>query len=71
MRFSFHEEAEAELDQEIGYYEDCLPGLGLDFAGEVYAAIERIVQFPKAWSLISRRTRRCLVSRFPLASSTK
>lgn len=65
MRFSFHEEAEAELDQTVGYYEDCLPELGLDFAGEIYAAIDRITQFPKAWSLISRRTRRCLVNRFP------
>ena len=65
MSFSFHEEAEAELDQAIAYYEDCRPGLGLELAEEVYSAIARIVQFPDAWSLISRRTRRCLVNRFP------
>jgi len=65
MRFFFHEEAEEELDQAVGYYEDCRPGLGLEFAEEVYAAITRIIQFPAAGSPISERARRCLVNRFP------
>jgi hypothetical protein len=37
----------------------------LEFAQEIYAAIDRAVQFPKAWSQMSENTRRCLVNRFP------
>lgn len=35
MKFAFHPEAEAEFNTAIDWYEDCTPGLGLDFAGEV------------------------------------
>jgi hypothetical protein len=65
MKFSIHEDAEQELDQAVGYYEGCRSGLGLELAEEVYAAIARIIEFPLAWSPISKRTRRCLVHRFP------
>ncbi len=65
MRFYFHEYAEAEFDRAVEYYEDSRSGLGLQFAQEVYAAIARVIQFPDAWSPMSRNTRRCLVSRFP------
>ncbi len=65
MRFYFHEDAQVEFDRAVEYYEDSRPGLGLDFAQEIYAAITRIIQFPDAWSPISKNTRRCLVSRFP------
>lgn len=65
MKFYFHEDAAAELENAVAYYDECRPGLGLDFAHEVYAAIARIVQFPEAWSPLSKNTRRCLVTRFP------
>ena len=65
MRFYFHEDAEDEFDRAVEYYEDTRPGLGLEFSQEVYAAITRVIQFPDAWSSMSRNTRRCLVSRFP------
>ena len=65
MRFYFHEDAEAEFDRAVEYYEDSRPGLGLEFAQEVYAAITRVIQFPDAWSNMSKNTHRCLVSRFP------
>jgi plasmid stabilization system protein ParE len=65
MRFYFHEEAETELDKAVEYYEDCRRGLGLEFAKEVYATIARIIQFPEAWSEMSKNTGRCLVNRFP------
>ena len=32
MKFSFHPEAEKELNQAIDYYEEIDPGLGIDFA---------------------------------------
>ena len=65
MKFYFHEEAEAEFNQAIEYYEGCRAGLGLEFAGEVYATVARVVEFPRAWSPISKHTRQCLVNRFP------
>ena len=65
MRFYFHEDAETEFDRSVEYYEDSRSGLGLEFAQEVYAAIIRVIQFPDAWSPMSKNTRRCLVSRFP------
>lgn len=37
MNFSFHPEAEHEFIEAAAYYEDCEPGLGLDFSREVYA----------------------------------
>ena len=65
MNFFFHPEADREFDQAIAYYEEREPGLGLEFAEEVYGAITRIIEFPNAWSRLSRSTRRCLVNRFP------
>ena len=65
MRFFFHEDAEAEFNKAVDYYEECRPGLGLEFAQEVYAAILRVVQYPDAWSPMSKNTRRCLTHRFP------
>ncbi len=65
MKFGFHPQAEAEFDEAVRYYEEQKPGLGLEFAGEVYAAVARISEYPEAWSSISKNTRRCLVTRFP------
>ena len=65
MKYSFHPAAKTELIEAIDYYEDCQPGLGLEFAKEIYSTIHRIIQYPKAWSLLSKNTRRCLTNRFP------
>jgi len=65
MRFFFHEQAEAELDSAVEYYESCRYGLGMEFAQEVYATIDRSIQYPEAWTQMSTNTRRCLVNRFP------
>jgi len=65
MKFSFHPEAEAEFNDAIDYYEDKERGLGYDFAVEVYATIQRIVGFPKAWPVMKNGFRRSLVRRFP------
>ena len=53
MRFYFHEDAEAEFDRVVKYYEDSRPGLGMEFTQEVYATITRVIQFPDAWSPMS------------------
>lgn len=65
MTFRFHPEAEAELNNSIDYYESIEPGLGYDFAIEVYDTIQRAVDFPKAWTTLDGEVRRSLVKRFP------
>ena len=37
----------------------------MDFATEIYTAIERILSHPLVWTEIEKEVRRCLVSRFP------
>jgi len=65
MKVVFHPDAVAEFDSAVDYYEQCEPGLGLEFAEEVYAAVARVTEYPNACSANTKRTRRCLVNRFP------
>ncbi len=65
MSYAFHVEAEAELNEAIEWYETREPGLGLDFATEVHAAIQRALAFPLAWQVMEGDIRRALVHRFP------
>jgi plasmid stabilization system protein ParE len=65
MSYRFHPEAEAELNLSIDYYESIEPGMGYDFALEVYETIQRVVDFPKAWTTLDGDVRRSLVKRFP------
>ncbi len=65
MSFSFHPEAEDELNDAIDYYEEIESGLGYDFALEIHSTIKRTVEFPKAWALVEGKIRRSLVKRFP------
>ena len=65
MKYSFHPEAKEEFLETIDYYESCSKGLGLEFADEIYSTIQRILQFPTAWTKFSENTRRCLTKRFP------
>ncbi len=65
MNFFFDPRADEEFDVAVGYYEDCQIGLGMEFAEEVYATIQRIVEFPEAWRVISTNSRCGLVHRFP------
>jgi len=65
MTYHFHEETETELNQDITYYEACQAHLGIEFAEEVFQAIQRILDFPKAWQTMNKDIRRCLTKRFP------
>lgn len=65
MKVRFYETAEREFDKAITHYEQQVPGLGERYRNAVKDALERIKQFPEAYSPLSRRTRRCLVSGFP------
>ena len=46
MKYSFHPDAEKELNEAIDYYNDCQDGLGLEFAKEVRSIIQNILLFP-------------------------
>lgn len=63
MNFYFHPEAEQELLQAVSYYENCRPGLVIEFSHEVYLAISRILQFPESNARISTHTRSCILNR--------
>ena len=65
MHVEFLSHARAEFRKAIAFYNKHKAGLGFEFTEEVKKAIERIIQYPEAWSLISRRARRCRVNRFP------
>ncbi|PYV16043.1 MAG: type II toxin-antitoxin system RelE/ParE family toxin [Acidobacteria bacterium] len=65
MVVKFLAPAQAELVEAVAYYNSQRPGLGSQFAEEVKRTIERILQFPEAWPLISARTRRCRANKFP------
>jgi hypothetical protein len=65
VTFSFHPEAESEFSEAIEYYEEIGQGLGYEFAIEVHSAIQRSIDFPKAWPIIEDDVRRSLVRRFP------
>jgi plasmid stabilization system protein ParE len=61
MHVEFLTSAQAELAEAVDYYNSQRKGLGFEFAEE----IQRIVQHPRAWTNLSKRTRRCRTQRFP------
>ncbi|HXJ96832.1 MAG TPA: type II toxin-antitoxin system RelE/ParE family toxin [Terriglobia bacterium] len=65
MRVEFLAPARDELVEAVTFYNSRKQGLGQDFAIEVQRTIERIIQYPEAWSPLSKRTRRCRTNRFP------
>ena len=65
MTYSFHPEAELELNIAVDYYEECKINLGAEFAYEVQKTIQRILEFPTAWQKLDGDIRRSLTNRFP------
>lgn len=60
-----HEYAEAELWEEVEYYQRQASGLGLDFLSEVEHAFGSIQDSPERWQEARQGTRRVMVRRFP------
>ena len=57
--------AQDDLEKSVRHYNAECPGLGYEFADEVYRSIDRISANPKAWAKVSKQTRRCVTRRFP------
>lgn len=70
MSFRLHPDAEEELSEAIRYYEDVEPGLGQDFAVEIYSAVQRAIVNPRAWAVLDGEIRRSLVRRFRIGFCT-
>jgi plasmid stabilization system protein ParE len=58
-------DAEEELRDAVAYYDDLRDGLGAEFLVEFREGVRAIQQTPDAWALVSRRSRRRQLSRFP------
>jgi plasmid stabilization system protein ParE len=65
MKLKLLTAAKTDAAGAIAYYNSEEPGLGSEFAAEVRKTLERILQFPNAWTSVSKRVRRCQVNRFP------
>ena len=65
MKYYFHPDAELEFEDAIDYYEERQNGLGYDFSVEVFSAIKRILNNPRAWTILEDDIRRCITNRFP------
>lgn len=65
MPLIIHEQAEAELDHEVAYYENINSGLGLDFLTEVEHAFTIIQEHPERWQQAKFGTRKIPLRRFP------
>ena len=59
--------AENELEEAIEYYNFQLPSLAQQFYSEISHGIDRIIQYPDAWTKVGRTVRRYLVKHFPYA----
>ena len=67
MRVRILEIALLELEDAVDFYSNECPGLGYEFADEVFNTIDRVSHNPVSWQLLSVNTRRCLTHRFPYA----
>lgn len=65
MKIRYLDAADAEFREAIDYYNQQRPRLGFEFSDEVRDAVERIQNYPLAWTPLSKRTRRAQVHRFP------
>ena len=65
MKLLYLDAADSEFDEAIAYYNTKRSGLGFEFADEIKEAVERIKNYPEAWTPLSEKLRRCQVHRFP------
>lgn len=61
----FHPLAEQELVEAVDYYEEQKPGLGLEYLEEVEHAVDFLIRYPEAGSIVQGSLRRLVLPRFP------
>jgi plasmid stabilization system protein ParE len=64
-RFVFRAEAVAELREARDWYAAQAPGLELEFARAVDAALAAIARFPESYPVVEADLRRAILRRFP------
>ena len=64
-RVVFRPIARAELREAQRWYEEQVPGLGVEFAKAVDRAIDAITQYPLAFTEVEPEFRQCVMPRFP------
>ncbi len=67
MNIVLLQSAQQELLQTIEFYEDQLPGLGLQFSEEIADGIELIRLFPEGCQAIAPKTRKIHLAQIPLS----
>ena len=65
VTYRFLAPANKDLAVAMDYYENAVPGLGLEFLDEMERTVNRILMQPEAWTRISLHHRRCRARRFP------
>ena len=56
MNVTYLDAADSEFAEAIGYYNEQAAGLGFEFADEVKKAVERIKNYPHAWTPLSKKS---------------
>ncbi|MBN8714352.1 MAG: type II toxin-antitoxin system RelE/ParE family toxin [Xanthomonadales bacterium] len=65
MKVRLLDPAQRELVEAVEYYNNERAALGSEFRNEAWLAIQRIREFPDAWSPLGGHIRRCQLRRFP------
>lgn len=65
MKVKLLPRAQAGLSETVEFYEAQLEGLGVLFYQEVAEALEMISLFPEGWQLITKKSRKCCLHKFP------
>ena len=63
--YSFHPDAEIEIEEASLFYESRMVGLGKSFLVEVERTISLVREFPDAGTVVGPARRRVLLDRFP------
>lgn len=56
-----------EIEESKEYYNIQKDGLGFDFKGDVFTAVNNIATYPNLYPIMSNNIRRCLLHRFPFS----
>jgi plasmid stabilization system protein ParE len=65
MEVKFNELAVREMNDAIAYYELQYSGLGAAFKVEIKKAVDRIIKYPKAWTIVDEDIRKYILHKYP------